>query len=102
LSAVEAMSAGAMPLLPDRLAYPELLREIDEDARCRYLYDGSVRKLARRLGGLAHQIEAGDEIWAPNARQALRRAMAKFSWTRRAPELDDALEKSICGRLPSG
>lgn len=40
LSAVEAIRVGLYPLLPNQLAYPELLSQIDESESKRFLYNG--------------------------------------------------------------
>ena len=46
ISAVEAMYAGVFPLLPDRLAFPELLPETLHE---QHLYDGTMQDLYTQL-----------------------------------------------------
>ncbi|MCK4872972.1 MAG: DUF3524 domain-containing protein, partial [Phycisphaerales bacterium] len=74
LSAVEAAAAGVFPLLPRRLAYPEVFGA-DSDV----FYDGTVPHLVDRLAGLAS---------AP--RSAVNIAQ-HYLWRTRAPALDSAL-----------
>jgi glycosyltransferase involved in cell wall biosynthesis len=79
---VEAISCGCFPLLPRRLAYPELIPPTFH-AAC--LYD-SFEGLVERLGwGLA---ESGR---ARRAAADLRPAVDHFDWARVAPRYDDAL-----------
>jgi len=66
LAALEAMACGVVPLLPDRLAYPELLGRGNPTAsRCRY--DGTVGGLCASLKRLA-ELKGTDEF------EALRQA----------------------------
>jgi len=93
ISVVEAIGAGAYPLLPRRLSYPELLEGVDRPED--FLYDGRPQALADRLARLADRLARGD-LWAGDPRRALR-AAARFSWERVAPALDDALEAAAQG-----
>ncbi|MEE2778136.1 MAG: DUF3524 domain-containing protein [Acidobacteriota bacterium] len=81
LAAVEAMAAGATPLLPRRLSYPELvdLEHHPELERC--FYDGSAPGLADRAAALMRDPDPP------------RAAMTRFLWSSRAPALDLALEE---------
>ncbi len=91
LSAVEAIAAGCYPLLPLRLSYPELLAEVPENRRGDFFYDGSAWELASRLAGLA-VLKAVGRLWGDDPRIAAQ-AVARFSWDRLGPRLDDALER---------
>jgi glycosyltransferase involved in cell wall biosynthesis len=89
IAAVEAMAAGAVPLLPDRLSYPELVPAWAHDAvlyRSR-LYD----RLKAVLGDLpaARAAIGGDR---------LRSAMRRFSWPLVAPRYDAVAESLVRGR----
>ena len=84
ISAVEAIAAGAYPLLPRRLAYPELLSPE------RFFYEGGDEELASRLAELARRVANGN-LWENDAECAIR-AVRRFSWPLLAPRLDDALE----------
>ncbi|MGD8454164.1 MAG: DUF3524 domain-containing protein [Phycisphaerae bacterium] len=91
VSVIEAIAAGAYPLLPRRLAYPEILSAahvLDPDT---FFYDGSPPALTERLAQLATALAAGD-LWSGDSNRA-RRAVARFFWPKRAGELDTALEQ---------
>lgn len=86
LAAVEAMAAGARPLLPRALAYPEVLQLADHPEREAFFYDGGSVELAGRLAELA---AAPDQATA--GVPALRPRMESFFWADAAPQLDEAL-----------
>jgi len=88
VSAAEAMAAGALPLLPERLAYPELLAGLPKELRGRCLYDGSPSSLADRLEGLAAEVQVGSSHLAASA---IAEAADRYSWPRLRPVLDDAI-----------
>ncbi len=88
LAAVEAISAGCIPLLPNRLAYPELLAELPEEARSPCLYSGDEGELAARLEDLSASLADGREPLGA----APAEAMKKFQWSVRQEELDEAFE----------
>ncbi len=83
---VEAIAAGCFPVLPRRLAYPEVLAGLEGAAEC--FYDGSARALAAKLGALA---ERRDDLWRGDPERG-RRAVAGFAWPVLRPRLDAALE----------
>lgn len=85
LAVVEAMLAGALPLLPSRLSYPELLEGCDAAAPWG-LYDGSRAELVSRLEQLCGAKRRGALV-----RGSARAAAARFGWSRRVPHLDRAL-----------
>lgn len=82
IGVVEAMYAGAFPVLPDRLSYPELLAE-EVDPRC--LYQDPAGLVERLDWALRHPGEASS-VAAPIAR-----AMARFDWSAVAPRYDQVL-----------
>lgn len=86
VAVVEAISAGALPVLPERLSYPELVPD-----RLPYLYD-SEDQLVERLG------------WALTDHEGRRRAAARaarharqFDWSVVAPRYDALLERVARG-----
>ncbi|MCH8923574.1 MAG: glycosyltransferase, partial [Planctomycetes bacterium] len=83
ITAVEAMAAGAFPLLPRRLAYPELLEASDDDPRDEYFYDGTAEALAERLSQLSLSPNTPPEDLP----------MQRFTWNRRVPKMDEAVER---------
>ncbi len=93
ISVVEAIAAGAFPVLPRRLAYPEILGP-DEAARTDgFFYEGGADGLAARLTSLVDRLDR-DDLWQGDADRA-RRAAARFSWDRLAPILDGALDELV-------
>lgn len=100
IGAVEALVAGAYPLLPRRLAYPELL-ELSPRGRMEvHFYDGSAAQLARRLRDLAESLEVHGTVWG-TTRERCAELGQRFCWRRNAPALDEALEAASerCDRL---
>jgi glycosyltransferase involved in cell wall biosynthesis len=96
ISVVEAMAAGAYPLLPRRLAYPEILEAVPEAED--FLYEGSVEDLVQRLADLADRAGRGG-LWGVDPRRVAR-AVARFSWDNLVPVLDDALAGAGCEPQP--
>lgn len=93
LAVAEAVAAGAHPLLPNRLAYPEILQVAENPASREFLYEGGAEELAKQLASLAQTIAAGEDIWRGDAEKA-RRLVERFSWDRVAGEMDDALRSA--------
>ena len=90
ISIVEAMAAGCYPLVPQRLAYPELLRLDQAPQAAEFFYDGSVAALAHRLAELAERVDR-DELWAGGPTRGVTLA-ERYAWQRLAPGMDAALE----------
>ena len=93
IGVVEAVAAGAYPIVPGRLAYPEIFGQNSS-----FLYDGDDRSLARRLSELAGQVQAGD-LWDGSPDQG-RKIVEKFSWDSVVSQWDSELEKEALA-LPS-
>jgi glycosyltransferase involved in cell wall biosynthesis len=93
LAAVEAVAAGAEPLVPERLAYPEVLELDRHPERRRYFYDGSGEELAGRLAGIAAM--AREEKPSGREVESLRRRMETFFWSATAPRMDAALAATM-------
>jgi len=87
VSVVEAIAAGAYPLLPRRLAYPEILGEAGAE---RFFYDGTVEDLAHRLVALADTVENHS---SPDG--VPQDAVYRFFWSNLVPQLDSALEDVV-------
>ncbi len=91
ISVVEAVAAGAYPVLPRRLAYPEVLADAeDPDA---FFYDGGADALADKLAEVIGRIERGD-LWQGDPHRAAR-AMRRYAWDQAAPRLDEAIERVL-------
>jgi glycosyltransferase involved in cell wall biosynthesis len=81
---VEACYCGCFPILPHRLAYPELIPEIYHE-RCLYQdFDGLLTSLRQAMD----RIEETRSF-------SLQSDMLRFDWTRMAPRYDDVLEQ-VC------
>jgi glycosyltransferase involved in cell wall biosynthesis len=93
LSAVEATLAGAYPVVPDRLAYPEVFDLQGDPGVREFFYEDSATSLADRLEELAHRLESNGSLFPAGA--PIRSRLQRFEWTNLAPILDDAVEQ-VC------
>ncbi len=84
-SVVEAVYCGCRPLLPDRLAYPEL---IPEKLRQKVFYSGNDELIIRLREMLSDSTPANDR---------LRAAMLRFDWDTMAPQYDRVFERLANG-----
>jgi glycosyltransferase involved in cell wall biosynthesis len=84
ISIVEAMRCGCIPLLPNRLAYPEILPRAFQPE---FLYN-SKKELAQKLGNLILNHQRYHQI-----RKHLARAMTRHAWEACIHAYDDALQK---------
>lgn len=91
LAAVEAALAGALPLLPERLAYPEVFGLAESPEAASLFYDGTAEQVAARLETLA---TAPEGIAPP---PFLRQRLQPFAWEQAAERLDRGLEKLASG-----
>jgi glycosyltransferase involved in cell wall biosynthesis len=91
LSAVEAALAGAYPLVPRRLAYPEVFELPDDGTTERFFYEESASDLADKLADLVRRIESNDSLF--RAAEPVRNRFRRFEWPNLAPILDDAVER---------
>jgi len=89
LSAVEAILAGAYPLLPTRLAYPEILGLGEHPDAEKFFYDGHVQSLADKLTTLAHSAAKGKPL--TQASLDVRERLGRFEWPRLVTILDVAI-----------
>jgi glycosyltransferase involved in cell wall biosynthesis len=79
LSVIEAMAAGAFPVLPDRLVYPERVPRGLED---QVLFRSESEALERITAALSTRIPSIE----------LRSAVERYDWSLVAPAYDDWLE----------
>jgi len=90
LATLEALRSGCLPVLPDALAYPELLpSELDE--RARFLY-ADTDALAPTLLAALEAARTGD--WMDDRGRLVEHA-ANFAWSKLAPRYD-ALFEELC------
>jgi glycosyltransferase involved in cell wall biosynthesis len=87
ITVVEAAAAGCFPLVPNRLAYPEVLnREANRD----FFHDGTAPQLADRLAAAIARHQQG-RLW-PGDPDRGRRQVERYGWPTVTPALDDALD----------
>jgi glycosyltransferase involved in cell wall biosynthesis len=84
MSAIEAMALGCLPLLPDRLAYPEILPEEFHD-QCLYKNRHDLRE---KLTHILADFHAFDET-----RKTIARKMRPFLWENVINAYDEMLEE---------
>lgn len=82
IAAVEAMAAGAVPVFPDGLSYPEL---VPEELWFETLYrnDKDLDRLLRKA--------LTDRDRRSRIRSVVEPGMDRFSWSRLAPQYDEAV-----------
>ena len=90
ITVVEAISAGTWPLLPDRLAYPEIIRYIGPHEKDEFFYDGTVKGLADKLIKLA-ELTAKGPLWPDNPNRGIW-SMKLLHWPTRARIMDNDIE----------
>lgn len=92
LSVTESIAAGAYPLLPKRLSYPDILQLDKSPQNEEFFYDGSVNNLASKIEALANRIEnVGLRQNNPNK---AKKITERFEWPNLIFLLDDAVEES--------
>ncbi len=88
VAVVEAIAAGAFPILPDRLSYPELL-DPAYHSRCLYQSDGRLPAAIRwAVDHPRQRREMATELSAQ---------MGRFDWGSVAPSYDRRLEQLVGG-----
>jgi len=92
ISIVEAIAAGAYPVLPKRLSYPEIVSSIETEAEDEFFYDGSAKGLAEKIISLA-DLTQQDRLWGHDNMRGVR-SVERFSWEKLVPVLDEALTSS--------
>lgn len=90
MTAVEAILAGAYPLLPKRLAYPELLKLDDEEQAKGFFYNGTVNHLVNRLATLAERVKK-DYLWTEET-ERVAKSVERFTWDNLVGTLDEAVD----------
>ncbi|MGC9349478.1 MAG: tRNA-queuosine alpha-mannosyltransferase domain-containing protein [Anaerolineae bacterium] len=84
IAMVEAIACGCFPVLPERLAYPELIpeAEVSPEVRRRCFYSGFDELMARLTWALT-EIDAARSLTPP-----LQRSVRRFDWSMMAPRYD--------------
>lgn len=86
LAVAEAIACGCLPILPNRLAYPELIPAAGHEQLLYDDFDGLVERLAAAL--------AAPELPTP-LRTALGVRMAEYDWSMVAPRYDALLDRLV-------
>jgi glycosyltransferase involved in cell wall biosynthesis len=103
ISAVEALAAGCYPLLPKRLAYPDLLGLDQDPIAATFFYDGTIPDLAAQLADAGQRLGT-DTLWPIDPTWGMQRAR-RFTWPVRAAEMDGelaSLRSGAAGCCPDG
>ncbi|MHC4741045.1 MAG: tRNA-queuosine alpha-mannosyltransferase domain-containing protein [Planctomycetota bacterium] len=87
---LEGVSAGAYPVVPKRLSYPEILGLGNTQSAEQFFYDGTVEDLADTLTALARRIQTED-IWPKQL--TARLLTERFEWPRLVDLYDKGLEQ---------
>ena len=86
ITAIEAASASLIPLLPNRLAYPEVF-QIDKGENKKFFYDGSAKGLFDKLISLIEKKSKGN--LRPSS--VVREIALAFGWDIHASCIDQQL-----------
>ncbi len=92
---LEAVAAGAHPLVPNRLSYPEILGLGRIEGAEQFFYDGTARDLADKLGRFANRVK-NNALWPVGLSPAILTGHLK--WQNLAHRYDKTLEQ-ICHRV---
>jgi len=93
IAVVEAIAAGCYPVLPNRLAYPEIAARLLPEGPQEVLYEGTPEALAARIFDLSSQ---SPPPWQDSERTGILRSRASaFFWTHRAKEMDARLRQLV-------
>jgi len=90
ISVVEAIAAGAFPLVPNCLSYPEILGLGRIEGAGQFFYNGTIRDLADKLSGLADHIKK-ETRWPVEITPAT--LTDHLRWQNLAHRYDEALEQ---------
>jgi glycosyltransferase involved in cell wall biosynthesis len=93
ISVLEAVACGCYPLVPKRLAYPEILGNTDMPGKDSFFYDGNEKQLAGRMKQLAQRVSRGD-LWQGLPERGLKAAQ-KYSWDRALVSWDNEIQNIV-------
>ncbi len=95
LAVLEAVALGLLPLLPKRLAYPEIYRQsavVDREEAEAFFYGSGSASLFTRLQRLAVD---GLEPFRKRAARSMIALARHYAWPKRASVLDDAATRVV-------
>ncbi len=87
LAIVEAVSAGCYPLVPQTLAYPEVLRDVVSE-----FHLNTPESLADQI---VHRAQTTADNENVNQARTLSRRVSRYSWPEVAPRLDENILLSL-------
>lgn len=90
ISVCEAVLCGAYPVLPKRLAYPEVLQLSQHPERTEHFYSGGAPALAQHLKQLLLRRQQGNLWLTPQS--ALQASFEQYQMKACAPAMDQQLE----------
>ncbi len=93
ISVVEAIAAGAYPVLPNRLSYPEIITSIETESKDEFFYNGSSKGLAEKIIYLAGLVQK-DSLWGDDRMRGVR-GVERFTWEKLLPVLDEGIIKIV-------
>jgi len=92
IAVLEAVAAGCIPVVPNRLAYPETLADFKSvDTDC--FYDGSAQQLAEKLIAIKERNQDANQ-WKKYQQLGLKIAN-QYDWEKRSIEMDKNLSTII-------
>ena len=89
ITAVESIACGCFPMLPARLAYPEVMELSRYQERSCHFYDGSAQQLAAKLANLIQQHYTGN-IWPYNS-ELIQKSMHQYRIKQCSQQMDQRL-----------
>lgn len=96
ISVLEAVAAGCFPVLPPRLAYPEVFRATPDTNTSDFFYAGDAKSLAEKLAELAERLAYGN-LWAGDPDRG-RCLTGTYAWKNRASSMDAAIDPLAIAR----
>ena len=97
IAVLEAVSLGCIPVVPQRLAYPETLSKF-QDKTLNCFYNGSAEQLAENLENLSKNIK--DNKWLSHYQNKTGHATTRYQWNKRSEEMDNDLSTLITNHCP--
>ena len=94
ISIAEAIASGSYPLLPKRLAYPELLQLDENPKMSQFFYPGPPKSLTDKLIKLCQNP---DELYT--LADPARKAIERFNWQNLIKKMDTEIEKITHSKL---
>ena len=95
ISVVEAIAAGAYPVLPKRLSYTEIVSGIETEVEDEFFYDGSIPDLTEKIIWTAGRIQQ-NRLWGTDPTRGVR-GVERFFWENLLPVLDEAVISTVDG-----